>query len=237
MLVIGSPCPDHRQGRLPVPRSETLAMIRVTPRCRPCIRRTWALLRLLGGALRCRCLRPRPTLTAEPLLLHNSLALDQARTATPRRAPHATRLAWPVVARWCAGDGPWRSCAVAAREDVCALCERLLGTLRRECLDCMLRAPRTTCAAFCTPGCGMIMRAVRPGYSVAPVIMADSSASTPASASSIATCGDWSHPPRPTPCLPAGRAGGVTGSVLVWRSRGPTAAGKLAEARASRPCT
>jgi Integrase core domain len=93
------------------------------------------------------CLRSPTALAAENLFLRKQLSLCRERSITPRRATPATRLTLVWLARWF----DWRRALVIVQPATLrvlktppwtpqanAICERVLGTLRRECLDYMI---------------------------------------------------------------------------------------------------
>ena len=78
------------------------------------------------------CLRPAPALAAEVLFLRKQLALYEERQVKSSRATNATRIVMVWLSRWF----DWRVIKTPVRTPVAnALCERVIGTMRRECLD------------------------------------------------------------------------------------------------------
>jgi integrase-like protein len=100
-----------------------------------CLMDAWRFLLL--------CLRPSPALAAENLFLRKQLALYQERQIKPRRPTQATRMALAWLAHWF-DDQRMRNLGLRVLKTPMrspkanSLCERLLGTLRRECLDLMI---------------------------------------------------------------------------------------------------
>ena len=132
---------------------DSLAMTRCTHLLHHVLYLTGTLLTLLVDVVRFLrlCLRLAPVLAAENLFLHKQLALYQERQARPKHANAATRMA-PV---WLSRVFDWRAALVivqpatlirwhlglrvlktpAQRSVANAICERVIGTLRQECLD------------------------------------------------------------------------------------------------------
>ncbi len=108
-------------------------------------RRSW--LKILGDVIQFLglCLRSRRSVAAENLFLRMQLAFYQERKVKPRRADNPTRLILVLLSRWL----NWQDALIVVKPRALitapvrspqanSLCERLIGTLRRECLDWMI---------------------------------------------------------------------------------------------------
>jgi putative transposase len=96
-----------------------------------------------------------------------------------------------------------------------ALCERLLGTLRRECVDCLIPLTEHYLQHLLHAwvrhyNAGRPYMALGPGHSTATLIPTGAAARPPAPASDTVACAGLLNPGRLAPCIPAGSEGSLT---------------------------